>query len=170
MLALVAPESWKSPLGKSLGYNGRSGLGGKPGGAYNGGDVMQVTAESPPLRGTMVMSKGDRTLRAMRVLTTLDPSISFQMMMMFLLIADHHPQGIAQAELLGTINPDRQNISRWVKRFGEHPFYRVGFRGQPKSMNLGLVRKQTSAYDQRVNVLILTPKGVKVKEQIDGVE
>lgn len=39
-----------------------------------------------------------------------------------------------------------------------------------RSIALGLIRAQVGAYDQRTKVLTLTPKGVRVKQQIDGNE
>lgn len=65
----------------------------------------------------------------------------------------------------GRYNP---RCTRWVMRFGEKPYMRLN--NPKRSIALGLIRAQVGAYDQRTKVLTLTPKGVRVKQQIDGNE
>ena len=138
-------------------------LNGKQGGGLgNMEGSMFVTSVLPQTGETAV--KKDRLERAKDMLTSLDPSAGWEMALTFLKIADSHPQGIAQVELVAALSHPRSNVSRWVDRLGEKSFTRVG---KTRYANLGLVRRVTSSYDQRINVLTLTPLGVRKKVEVD---
>ena len=92
---------------------------------------------------------------------------------LFLMIADHYPKGVTQAELVGpngegsAIDPDRNNISRWARLFGEDRQVRDG---APKSReSLGLI-EATPAMDQRTRLLKLATKGERLLHRIDSGE
>jgi hypothetical protein len=90
---------------------------------------------------------------------------------MFLMIADHHPAGIVQSELVGppglgtAIDPDRQNISRWKKLLGDEPYLRVN--APRHSQHLNLIT-EAPAPDGRTLLLRLTRLGERVMREIDG--
>ena len=123
---------------------------------------MSVTSELSQI-GEIAVKK-DRLERAKDMLASLDPSAGWEMALTFLKIADSHPQGIAQVDLTAVLAHPRSNVSRWVDRLGEKSFTRVG---KTKYINLGLVRRVASSHDQRVNVLTLTPLGVRKKVEVD---
>ena len=111
----------------------------------------------------------------MNELVKLHPQMTrkYRAVQMFLAIADHHPAGIVQAELVGppglgsAIDPVRENISRWKRLLGDEPQVRDG---APKARErLGLI-ESTRAIDQRTLLLKLTPKGERLKHRIDSGE
>ncbi len=128
---------------------------------------MFISEVSLPQLGEAPTMTRDRFFRALTILTELDPRLEnmTRTVKMFLMIADHHPRGITQAELVGTIDPDRQNISRWVKLLGNRPYVRTN--APSKSVHLGLIQATTAPNDQRTLVLTLTPYGQRIKSRID---
>lgn len=134
---------------------------------------MLLLDTSPAQLGGTMMVMGDRTARAMEVLTRLHKPMKrkYGVVRMFLMIANHHPRGIAQSELVGTpgigsaVDPDRQNVSRWKKLLGDDPYLRLN--APNHSQHLGLIT-EAPAHDGRTILLRLTRDGERVIREIDG--
>ena len=167
MLLLGSIENWRfaytQKVTPGLHYGGKKVVSG----GCNGGDSMFVTDQSITQPGAVLTMTRDRFFRALTILTELHPPLEnmTRAVKLFLMVADHHPTGITQAELVGVIDPDRQNISRWVKLLGDRPYVRTS--APSKSVHLGLIRATTSPHDLRTSVLTLTPFGLRTKLRID---
>ena len=128
---------------------------------------MLATHEFSPTPGATGVMREDRTSRVMRILTQLDPSVTYKMMQLFLMVADAHPKGILQSDLVGKIDKERVNVSRWVRRFGSKTIVRVDANKVKRIPALGLIHAQIAPFDTRAHLLTLTAQGVKVKARID---